>query len=472
MSYTAMEKYGDLGRLIEQGTYYAGTPPVLTNFDFANDPYQLNRAQYIEEYKNYTKHQEEMKNNRPRLYALLMQYLSPESKDEIKRTPDYPTMKQNRDPLMLWEAIEATHKVHSITKVAAVVKRSARKEYTGIKQGPYESIIAYRERFNETLKAYAEQENPEEEEVDISMDFFDGLDNARYAAFKVSILNGLTTGAVTQPETLNEMYLLANQWVKTTGAGQTGLATTFVTKVDMPEKPAGGRKGQKKEKEREKNKEMKEDKDGTSPKPKRDPAKVKCFECGERGHYANACPTKTDVDQPQTEKDTSVYPTWAEYDQASTYCTFQVDLAFNPQKGSEGQALVMHARLKRTEVLLDIQADVSIFHPSLLTHLEPVDREVKIAGVGGRQLVVRQTGYLDGFFREYASEEATANVLCLADVEDLYAVTYVPQEYFLVRLPGRVVQFNRQGKLYIADWAEQGYVQVTVAQHRMRPGTC
>ncbi len=30
MSYTAMEKYGDLGRLIEQGTYYAGTPPVLT----------------------------------------------------------------------------------------------------------------------------------------------------------------------------------------------------------------------------------------------------------------------------------------------------------------------------------------------------------------------------------------------------------------------------------------------------------
>jgi hypothetical protein len=50
-------------------------------------------------------------------------------------------MKKNHDPLMLWWAIEKTHKVHSISKVAAVVKRNARKEYTGIKQGPYESII-------------------------------------------------------------------------------------------------------------------------------------------------------------------------------------------------------------------------------------------------------------------------------------------------------------------------------------------
>jgi hypothetical protein len=201
MSFAALKEFGDLGRLIEQGTYYAGVPPVLTNFDFVNDPYQLNRSQYIEEYKNYAKHQEDMRNNRPKLYALIMQYLSPESKDEIKRVQDYETMKQNRDPLMLWEAIEETHKVHSISKVAAVVKRNARKDYANMKQGPYESIIAYRERFDEVLKAYQDQENPEIEDVDIAMDFFDGLDNARYAGFKVSILNGLTSGSVTQPET-------------------------------------------------------------------------------------------------------------------------------------------------------------------------------------------------------------------------------------------------------------------------------
>jgi hypothetical protein len=73
MSFAALKEFGDLGRLIEQGTYYAGVLPVLTNFDFDNDPYQLNRSQYIEEYKNYSKHQEEMRNNRPKLYALILQ---------------------------------------------------------------------------------------------------------------------------------------------------------------------------------------------------------------------------------------------------------------------------------------------------------------------------------------------------------------------------------------------------------------
>jgi len=42
------------------------------------------------------------------------------------------------------------------------------------------------------------------------MDFFDRLDNARYADFKKSFLNGMIIGSVTQPATLNEMYLLAN----------------------------------------------------------------------------------------------------------------------------------------------------------------------------------------------------------------------------------------------------------------------
>jgi hypothetical protein len=173
MSFAAPKEFGDLGRLIEQGTYYAGELPVLTtNFDFVNDPYQLNRSQYIEECKNYAKHQEEMRNYRPKLYALIMQYLSPESKDEIKRVQNYEAMRQNIDPLMLWEAIEETHKIHSICKVAAVIKRNARKAYNNMKQGPYESIIAYRERFDEVLKAYQDQENPEIEHGNIAMDFF------------------------------------------------------------------------------------------------------------------------------------------------------------------------------------------------------------------------------------------------------------------------------------------------------------
>ncbi len=48
----------------------------------------------------------------------------------------------------------------------------------------------------------------EKEDVSIAMDIFKGLDNAHYDTLQL--------------ETLNEMYLLANQGLKTTGTGQSG----------------------------------------------------------------------------------------------------------------------------------------------------------------------------------------------------------------------------------------------------------
>jgi hypothetical protein len=66
------------------------------------------------------------------------------------------------------------------------------------------------------------------------MPFFDILDNGRFAKLKMSILNGMTEGSVTQPVTLNEMYLLAEQWLNTNGTLWSGLASTFITKLGVP----------------------------------------------------------------------------------------------------------------------------------------------------------------------------------------------------------------------------------------------
>jgi len=41
----------------------------------------------------------------------------------------------------------------------------------------------YKERFDNAKKAYEDQDNPELEDKDVAMDFFKGLDDARYGTF-------------------------------------------------------------------------------------------------------------------------------------------------------------------------------------------------------------------------------------------------------------------------------------------------
>ncbi len=109
-----------------------------------------------------------------------------------------------------------------------------------MRQGPYESIILYKERFNNVLKAYVNQGNPKMGDEDVAMDFFCGLDNARYAGFKTEILNRLTAKSITQPANLNAMYLLANQWVKPVTRGNAaGFVSAFHTTLDKTEKTHG-----------------------------------------------------------------------------------------------------------------------------------------------------------------------------------------------------------------------------------------
>jgi len=105
-------------------------------------------------------------------------------------------------------------------------------------------IWQYRERFDAATKAYTDQGNPPMKEADIAMDFFDGLDPARYAQFKTDIHNGLTAGSITAAKTLstmNKVYELAGSWIKTNVVQKQGVAATYVTthldKVQPKPKP-------------------------------------------------------------------------------------------------------------------------------------------------------------------------------------------------------------------------------------------
>ncbi len=445
MSKAALKNYGNLGCLIQlEGRYYHPMRPDRDDYDLTNDPTGLNQAEYLEDMKEWRKEIKAMEKDRRKLYALILQYLSDESLEEVKHSDDWETIEQETDPAILWDVIESTHKINTISKVESVKKMAARTTYQQMRQGAYENIITYKERFNNALKAYIDQKNPALDDKDVAMDFFRGLDNARYAGFKTEILNELTTKAIKQPENLNAMYLLANQWVKPVTRGNAaGFASTFTTTLDGTSRPCsnqlrGKRRGEGKKKD--------DDQQGGNGNPKENNndrrAQVECFTCRELGNYANKCPTKRTGND--DEENRHAHVTW----DASTFVTYQV------------HATGMVGRFKRHEVLLDNH--VSIIHPSLLREIEPAESSVNINGVGGLQFTVDKEGYLDNFFRVYTSEDTHTNVLSFSEVEDKYRIMYVPQEAFIVHLPDRDVRFERRGKMYVADWTKSMSTYVTM----------
>jgi hypothetical protein len=127
-------------------------PPVPTRADFlligivADD-----ETLYQEAVKGWTKIKLDLSMKEPMLYSMIWQYLSPESVDEIKHDEDYKTFSDANDPEGLWLAIIKTHKETTVSRVKGVIKRSARKQYQSIRQGGYESLISYRERFDSAL---------------------------------------------------------------------------------------------------------------------------------------------------------------------------------------------------------------------------------------------------------------------------------------------------------------------------------
>jgi hypothetical protein len=274
------------------------------------------------------------------------------------------------------------------------------------------------------------------EPEDIAMDFFSKLDNGRYAEFKTTFINGLQMKSIQAPKDLNEIFTLANTYLKPKiVAGPGGVGSTFATTADTIERKPGEnkRKGQRGKidheqiKEGQNNSKEHEHTEGSAKK------KPRCFSCGGE-HYVNKCPEFLEFKRIK-EEEKHAATTW----DASTFMTHQINAI-----GIGG--------FKPTEVLLDNQANVSIIRPELLSAFEKTENGIKVSGVGGAQLYTEETGYLEDFFRVYTSTETKANVLSFADVEDLYKITYQPQESFTVHLPDRDIVFHRRNKLYVANF--------------------
>jgi hypothetical protein len=384
------------------------------------------------------------------LYALILKYLSEESLEAVQKHQDWADIEANVDLVRLWKIVEDKHRVHSTSEVAATVKLEAWNQLKNLKQGAFKSIITYKKRYNNALKAYHDHGNPTKDGAEQVMDFFDGLDNGRYADFKVQYLNGLQIKTITAPADLNTVFNLANNWLKPTAIPGGGYASTYATKVDKVEKKSTPKGETKNDGDKQQGKLKMDGKVESKQKPRT--KKIECFICGD-DHYATDCPHQkklvesNKVRTNEEEEEAAVNAVW-EANAFVTVHTYQINAV-----GFSG--------FKSTEVLLDNQADISIIRPELLRQVQPTSEVVRVNGVGGVQLELRETGYLDNFFQVYTSTEMRVNVLSFLDVEELYPITYEPFVGFIVHTPVGDILFEKKGKLHVADFATYGNVLAT-----------
>ncbi len=100
ISEVALKEYVDLGKLIHQGTYYIPPAPakaIYGLFGPATNIDRMNKATYLEGPKAYHKKIREMEDDRLKLFALIMMYLSEESLDAVKRESNWDRIEIPKD---------------------------------------------------------------------------------------------------------------------------------------------------------------------------------------------------------------------------------------------------------------------------------------------------------------------------------------------------------------------------------------
>ncbi len=443
LSRVALERYGNMATFIETDKEY-DVPAVDTSLYPNRATDDVEKALYLEECKLRVKELAKIREEKPKLYAMIISRLSHESSDELKRHPKYAVFNSTKDPVQLWLAVKELHLVATTSKVEGAIKAAARYNYTNCKQGPYESIISYKERFDYALEAYNKNGNPPMSDEDIAMDFLNNLDAARYDDLKVEVINDLAKKVMQPLKDLTEVYILASRRVvkKTTNIG-TGVSFATADSVRKKKPPEEVKRDDGKIPSEVSITKQKVDNDnvskaGSGTKKKLTEEETKCWICNKIGHFARNC----------TEDGDSVSKLSGSSKKKFGGVTFVFNSSEHHVTDDD------QPRWQPWEILLDECSEVSVVHPSLLRNIR------KQEGVGfkglysGSQKDLSLVGDLEGFFPCQACTDCSANILCGAAVEDLYPIMYVQGVSKTVHMAHRDLVFVRKGMFYVGDFRD------------------
>lgn len=151
----AIEIFGHLGKVLVQEEYWEPEGIDVDRHNASEDPHGFGKSILSQRLKDRQKLVDEMKANRPKLYAFIWRRLSAESQEEITRT----------------EGFDA-----------------------------------------EASEASGNQGTPD---TDKALDLLVGLDNARYEDLEVEVINDTNRGVMEVPANAMAVYLMACRRIKT-----------------------------------------------------------------------------------------------------------------------------------------------------------------------------------------------------------------------------------------------------------------
>ena len=134
-----LEKYGDLGRLIEDDEYFV--PPIVNKADHFfppnddseseddGDVLEIYHQGYFESVKQRIKNIAKMKLQQSSMYGYIWSKLSIESDNEVRRHARYAAFSREICSLGLWLAVKESHLVTTASRDVRVIKHNAAQEY-------------------------------------------------------------------------------------------------------------------------------------------------------------------------------------------------------------------------------------------------------------------------------------------------------------------------------------------------------
>jgi hypothetical protein len=207
MSTAACREFGDLGRMIDLGGYYDPEPVPAPPAGAG----QVEVGVYIEERKLRARRVAKMHGDRTALYAFIRMTLSPESTAQVELAEDWAEISAQKDPLRLWQRIEATH-VGAGTVKHGLVLRDLRAQFRLLAQGPKEDLTTFKRRYEDLSTRLRAVGDPELEQKSRAIELVGMLDDARYGALKLELENSVYTGTSKYPETVAGVFALAAQY--------------------------------------------------------------------------------------------------------------------------------------------------------------------------------------------------------------------------------------------------------------------